>query len=67
GQWTKMPDDMKAQILEGAEKGASPEQSLERFKSIAKDTKVSEEGTNYILTAELSGDGMKELAKSLMT
>jgi len=67
GQWTKMPDDMKAQILEGAEKGASPEQSLERFKSIAKDSKVSEEGTNYILTADLSGDGMKELAKSLMT
>ncbi|MBG9734848.1 DUF6612 family protein [Paenibacillus alvei] len=67
GQWTKMPDDMKAQVLEGAEKGASPEQSLEQFKSIAKDTKVSEAGNDYILTADLSGDGMKELAKSLMS
>lgn len=67
GQWMKQPDDMKAQVLEGAKNGVNPEQSLERFKSIAKDTKVSEEGSNYILTADVSGDGMKELAKSLMT
>ncbi|MEQ7052778.1 DUF6612 family protein [Paenibacillus alvei] len=63
-QWTKAAD-VKAEVLEGAEKGVSPERFLEQFKTIAKDTKVSEEGTNYILTADLSGDGFKELAKAL--
>lgn len=67
GQWSKVPDDMKAQMLAGMEGSKNPAKQLDNFKSIAKDMKVSEEGDDYILTADVSGEGMKEMAKSLMS
>ncbi|MGG6310884.1 DUF6612 family protein [Paenibacillus macerans] len=66
GNWMKLPDNTKDQLLTGLEQSVSPEKQLEQFKSIAGETKVTEEGDEYVLTAEVSGDGVKELAKSLM-
>lgn len=66
GTWTKLQDDTKDQLIASLEQSISPEKQLEQFKSIAGETKVTEEGDEYVITAEVSGDGVKELAKSLM-
>ncbi|MGZ7443133.1 DUF6612 family protein [Paenibacillus sp. TH7-28] len=67
GSWMKLPDEQRDQIVASMQQSASPEKQLEQFKSIASEAKVSEEGGEYILTADVSGDGVKELAKSLMS
>ncbi|MFC3750246.1 DUF6612 family protein [Paenibacillus sp. GCM10012306] len=66
GQWMKLPSEMTAQMTEMIKESGSPEKQLEQFKSIAKDTKISEEGDAYLLTAEVSSDNVKELAKSYL-
>lgn len=66
GTWTKLPDENKAALLEQMEQSASPEQQLEQFESIAEQAKVTQEGNEYVLSADLSGDGVKELAKSML-
>jgi hypothetical protein len=66
GVWTKLPDDQKDQLLAAALEQAKPEKQLEHFKTITKDTKISKDGNNYILSADVSGDNVKELAKSFL-
>ncbi|KOR88079.1 DUF6612 family protein [Paenibacillus solani] len=66
-QWMKVPQESEQEIRDGLDTdSASPEQQVEQFKSIAKDFKVAEEGDIYVLTADVSGDSLKELAKSMM-
>lgn len=67
GAWTKLPDETRDQMIASLEQSANPSKQLEQFKSIAKDSKVTAEGDDYVLTADLSGDGLKELASSLMS
>jgi hypothetical protein len=67
GQWMKLPDEQKELIMASIGESTAPEKQLERLKSVAKDTKVTVEGDEYIIKAEMSGDGVKELAKSLMS
>ncbi|CAK4869419.1 unnamed protein product [Aphanomyces euteiches] len=64
--WMKMPDAQKDQLMAAALQQANLETQLESFKKIIKDTKVTVEGDNYIMTANVSGDSVKELAKTLM-
>lgn len=66
GTWTKLPDSQKDQLLASMDQSSNPGNQLEKLKSIAKDAKVAEEGNEYLLTADLSGDGVKDFAKSLM-
>lgn len=66
-QWFQLPEESVKEIMSSMEMTSEgPEKQLEQFKSIAKDTKVTEEGDSYILTADVSGDSLKELAKSYM-
>lgn len=66
-QWMQVPQESEQEIRDGLDMdSASPEQQVEQFKSIAKDFKVAEEGDIYVLTADVSGDSLKELAKSMM-
>lgn len=66
-QWMQVPKESEQEIRDGLDTdSASPEQQVEQFKSIAKDFKVAEEGDIYVLTADVSGDSLKELAKSMM-
>lgn len=67
GTWMKLPDEQKTQLLAGLEQSATPEKQLEQLKSVAQDAKVTEAEGEYVITAEMSGDGVKELAKSLMS
>ncbi|WP_019119509.1 DUF6612 family protein [Brevibacillus massiliensis] len=67
GKWVKLPDEMNGSMIQALEESAKPEKQLEQFKSIAKDMKVSEDGDKYVMTGDLSGDGLKDLAKSLMS
>lgn len=67
GQWAQIPKEQEQQILDGMKMTTQgPEKQLDQFKTIAKDAKVSEEGDQYILTADVSGDNLKELAKTYM-
>ncbi|WP_051051624.1 DUF6612 family protein [Paenibacillus sonchi] len=66
GRWLKIPAEMSKQMTASLEQSANPEAQLEQFKTIAKDTKVTEDGNNYLLTADVSGDSVKELAKSYL-
>lgn len=66
GQWIKLPDSMTAQLTATLEQSASPEKQLEHFKSMTDETKVSADGDDYLLTAEVSGENVKELAKNYM-
>lgn len=66
-QWMQLPQESEKEIRDGLDMGnLNPEQQLQEFKAIAKDFKVTEEGDVYVLTADVSGDGLKELAKSMM-
>ncbi|WP_334073417.1 DUF6612 family protein [Paenibacillus sp. A14] len=64
--WMKAPAEQTQQLIDSLKQSASPEAQLQQFKSIAKEAKVIEEGGEYVLTADLSGDGVKDLAKNLM-
>jgi len=66
GSWVKLPAESSAELLATLEDSSKPEKQLENFKAIAKDTAISAEGNDYVLTAELSGENVKELAKSFM-
>ncbi|WP_138224913.1 DUF6612 family protein [Paenibacillus algicola] len=67
GEWYKMPDAEAKQIIDSmAMTSQSPEQQLEQFKTIAEDTEISEDGDHYVLTADVSGDSLKELAQTYM-
>ncbi|MGG3283110.1 DUF6612 family protein [Paenibacillus solani] len=66
-QWMQIPQESEQEIRDSLDMdSASPEQQVEQFKSIAKDFTVAEEGDIYVLTADVSGDSLKELAKSMM-
>lgn len=66
GSWMKMPEVAAAEMMATIEESSKPEKQLENFKAIAEDTVVSVDGNDYVLTASLSGDNVKELAKSFM-
>lgn len=68
GQWMQVPKESEQEIRDGLDmSSASPEQQVEQFKTLAKDFKVTEDGDTYVLTADVSGDNLKELAKSMMS
>ena len=67
GQWFQLPEEMVQSVMAGVEQTAqAPEQQMEQLKSITEDTKVSEDGDNYILTADVSGENVKKLAETYM-
>ncbi|RXZ79216.1 hypothetical protein EBB07_23850 [Paenibacillaceae bacterium] len=62
GQWFKLPDDTKDYLLTNIESQARTENQLEYFRTIIKDTKLSEDEDNYVLSATVSGNSAKELS-----
>ncbi|WP_103108141.1 DUF6612 family protein [Brevibacillus reuszeri] len=67
GTWMKLPNEMKDQIVASMKASMAPEKQMEQFKKIVSDTKIAEDGSDYVISAELSGDNVKELAKELMS
>ncbi|WP_059051161.1 DUF6612 family protein [Paenibacillus senegalimassiliensis] len=67
GAWVKYPDELRDELVAGVEETVAPENQLEQFKSITDKVNIADEGTEYVLTAEVLGEGVKELAKSLMS
>ncbi|WP_138493620.1 DUF6612 family protein [Paenibacillus pinistramenti] len=66
GSWMKLPDESAAPILEQMKNAGSPEQQFKQFESIADKAEVTDQGDVYLLKANLSGNGVKELAKSFL-
>lgn len=66
GAWTKPSGDQATQFLESLESSTKINQQLTLLEPYANDLKVTEEGNLYVLTSDLSGDIIKELASTLM-
>lgn len=66
GAWMKLPATMGQQVITAMQQSTNPEKQLEQFKAISEKTKITEDGDNYMLAAEVSGDDVKELAKTYM-
>ena len=67
GQWMHTQDASVDEVLNSTEGNADVSQQLEQFKSIGDQTKITAEGDNYVINADVSGDKIKELAKEVMT
>lgn len=67
GQWMHTKDASVDEVLKSTEGNADVSQQLEQFKTIGDQTKITAEGDNYVITADVSGDKIKELAKEIMT
>ncbi|MGO4730674.1 DUF6612 family protein [Paenibacillus sp. 2KB_22] len=65
-QWVAIPEAQTAALIEQMKASMNPEGELEQFKKIEEDTEVTEEGDNYVINADVSGDNVKELAKAVM-
>lgn len=65
-QWMQMPSSMSEEIMAKVNEQANPEKQLEYFNSIMNETTVTEDGDNYVLTADVSGDGVKEVSKDIL-
>jgi len=65
-QWVTIPENQTAALIEQMKASMNPEGELEQFKKIEEDTEVTEEGDNYVINADVSGDNVKELAKAVM-
>lgn len=66
GQWRKLPEEQRSQMMSTLESGSNLEASFDQFKSVASDMKVTEEGDDYVLTASLSGDKIKSMASDML-
>ncbi|WHX50238.1 hypothetical protein QNH46_06120 [Paenibacillus woosongensis] len=64
--WVRIPKVVQEGLISRMEQASSLEARLENFKLMNKDVTVIEEGDEYILSADLSGDEYKELAASLI-
>ncbi|MGO4529776.1 DUF6612 family protein [Paenibacillus sp. 2TAF8] len=65
-QWVAIPEDQTKALIEQLKASMNPEKELDQFKKVKEDVKITEEGDNYVLNADVSGDNVKELAKSVM-
>ncbi|SYX81873.1 DUF6612 family protein [Paenibacillus alvei] len=67
GEWAKVPDELKSQWETNIKSQMSLTQNLDKFKPLEKDSKITVEGNEYIMTTDVSGDKGKELAKTLLS
>jgi hypothetical protein len=65
-QWVSIPEDQTKALIEQLKASMNPEKELDQFKKVKEDVKITEEGDSYVLNADVSGDNVKELAKSVM-
>ncbi|MBY0205765.1 hypothetical protein NKT34_19050 [Paenibacillus polysaccharolyticus] len=65
-QWVAIPEEQTKALIEQLKASMNPEKELDQFKKVKEDVKITEEGDNYVLNADVSGDNVKELAKSVM-
>ncbi|WP_342564399.1 DUF6612 family protein [Paenibacillus sp. FSL R7-0345] len=61
GFWRKLPDTMLEDLKFAAEVQSSPVRRMEQLKTILPYVTVSEEGDEYVLSAQLSGEETKDL------
>ncbi|MCK6074806.1 DUF6612 family protein [Paenibacillus silvae] len=65
-QWVSIPEAQTKELIEQMKASMNPEKELDQFKKVKDDIKITEEGDSYVLNADVSGDNVKELAKSVM-
>lgn len=65
-QWVTVPEDQAKELIEPMKASMNPEQELDQFKKVEDNIKITEEGDSYVMSADVSGDNVKDLAKSLM-
>ncbi|MGG0824950.1 DUF6612 family protein [Paenibacillus turicensis] len=67
GQWMHTKDASIDEVLKSTEGNADVSQQLEQFRSLGDQAKITAEGDNYVINADVSGDKIKELAKEVLS
>ncbi|ANF97572.1 DUF6612 family protein [Paenibacillus bovis] len=65
--WQKAPDSAKQQFVDLIKQQGTLKDTIDRMKSMASDTKVTDEGDHYNLVATLTGDKVKEQAQKFLS
>ncbi|WP_046226774.1 DUF6612 family protein [Paenibacillus dauci] len=65
--WQKAPESAKQQFVDLIKQQGTIKDTIERMKSMASDTKVTDEGDHYNLVATLTGDKVKEQAQKFLS
>lgn len=66
GEWVKLPDQDAEPLVNEMKNQSNPQSQFAQLEAVMDELNVGEEGDNYTLTAKLSGDGVKEIAKSYL-
>ncbi|MEH6943187.1 DUF6612 family protein [Bacillus sp. JJ722] len=66
GQWVAVPEEVNEQLKASLKESANIESQMEQFNALSKYLKLKEEKDQYILTADIPGDKMKEMAQSVL-
>ncbi|WP_458121877.1 DUF6612 family protein [Paenibacillus sp. Z6-24] len=65
--WQKAPESAKQQFVDLIKQQGTLKDTLDRMKTMASDTKVTDEGDHYNLVATLTGDKVKEQAQKFLS
>lgn len=66
GSWMKLPQESIGPLVEQFKAQGSAAEQYDQLNSIASEIEVTEEGELYWLKANLSGDGVKDLAQEMI-
>ncbi|MCM3128524.1 DUF6612 family protein [Paenibacillus provencensis] len=66
GSWMKLPQESIGPLVEQFKAQGSAAEQYDQLNSIASEIEVTEEGDVYWLKANLSGDGVKDLAQEMI-
>ncbi|WP_046214904.1 DUF6612 family protein [Paenibacillus wulumuqiensis] len=65
--WQKAPESAKQQFVDLIKQQGTLKDTLDRMKTMASDTEVTDEGDHYNLVATLTGDKVKEQAQKFLS
>ncbi|WP_019242817.1 MULTISPECIES: DUF6612 family protein [Bacillus] len=66
GQWVKVPDEVNEQFKTSIKESANLDSQIEQFKSMSKYLKLKEEKEQYVLTGDIPGESIKEMAQTIL-
>lgn len=66
GEWIPIPEEVNEQLKASLKESANIESQMEQFNEVSKYLKLKEEKGQYILTADIPSDKIKEMAQSVL-
>lgn len=66
GEWIAIPEEMNAEFKQTIKEAGNMDTQVEQFDTLSEYLKLKEESEQYVLTADIPGDKMKEIAQSVL-